>query len=340
MEAINSLASVATKAIWGETNNTTAANDKDKDAPATPDVTKKEPISGVQGDTAKGEPFDAGNIENVDATSRTEAESKITTDDKTQDESKPKTENKLKTESKLEAESKPEADPTVGDKPSSHMKDDSTTHQIDVRDPNTTADHDKEQKKHDVDNVEPLQADKLKGPGPKPLEVVARERGGDAGNSPADAKTDSPNPIDGAADAPKDDAEKKDSPKVNEDGEPLGTKHVSSTGVAADGGDFDAANPGAGAEAESKSQPPFFLLTNAIRGTCCLMNSVALTNSLEILHDKGIHTEKPAADKKEESPTRKAVSPSGKSTGGSPDRKGIRGLGHKIKDKLRRSSQS
>ncbi|KAL5940568.1 hypothetical protein ACKVV1_008234 [Pyricularia oryzae] len=310
MEAINSLASVATKAIWGETNNTTAANDKDKDAPATPDVTKKEPISGVQGDTAKGEPFDAGNIENVDATSRTEAESKITTDDKTQDESKPKTENKLKTESKLEAESKPEADPTVGDKPSSHMKDDSTTHQIDVRDPNTTADHDKEQKKHDVDNVEPLQADKLKGPGPKPLEVVARERGGDAGNSPADAKTDSPNPIDGAADAPKDDAEKKDSPKVNEDGEPLGTKHVSSTGVAADGGDFDAANPGAGAEAE------------------------------KILHDKGIHTEKPAADKKEESPTRKAVSPSGKSTGGSPDRKGIRGLGHKIKDKLRRSSQS
>ncbi|KAH9433606.1 hypothetical protein MCOR02_005653 [Pyricularia oryzae] len=304
MEAINSLASVATKAIWGETNNTTAANDKDKDAPATPDVTKKEPISGVQGDTAKGEPFDAGNIENVDATSRTEAESKITTDDKTQDESKPKTENKLKTESK------PEADPTVGDKPSSHMKDDSTTHQIDVRDPNTTADHDKEQKKHDVDNVEPLQADKLKGPGPKPLEVVARERGGDAGNSPADAKTDSPNPIDGAADAPKDDAEKKDSPKVNEDGEPLGTKHVSSTGVAADGGDFDAANPGAGAEAE------------------------------KILHDKGIHTEKPAADKKEESPTRKAVSPSGKSTGGSPDRKGIRGLGHKIKDKLRRSSQS
>ncbi|KAI6347738.1 hypothetical protein MCOR25_010897 [Pyricularia grisea] len=298
MEAINSLASVATKAIWGETNNNTTTTN-DKDAPATPDVTKKEPISGVQGDTAKGEPFDAGNIENVDAASRTQAESKIKIDDKTEDESKPKTENK------------PEADPTVGDKPSSHMKDDSTTHQSDVRDPATTAEHHKEEKKHDVDNVEPLQADKLKGPGPKPLEVVARERGGDAGNTPADAKTDSPNPVDGAADVAKDDAEKKkDSPKLNEDGEPLGMKHISSTGVAADGGDFDAANPGAGAEAE------------------------------KILHDKGIHTDKPAADKKEDSPTRKAVSPSGKSTGGSPDRKGIRGLGHKIKDKLRRSSQS
>ncbi|TLS24444.1 hypothetical protein PpBr36_08774 [Pyricularia pennisetigena] len=308
MEAINSLASVATKAIWGETNNTTTAtNDKEKDAPAALEVAKKEPISGVQGDTAKGEPFDAGNIENVDAASRTEAESKIKIDDKTEDESKPKTENKTV----AKTETKTEADPAAGDKPSSHMKNDSTTHQSDVRDPATTADNHKEEEKHDVDNVEPLQADKLKGPGPKPLEMVARERGGDAGNSPADAKTDTPNPVDGAADVAKDDAEKKkDSPNLNEDGEPLGTKHMSSTGVAADGGDFDAANPGAGAEAE------------------------------KILHDKGIHTEKPAADKKEDSPTRKAVSPSGKSTGGSPDRKGIRGLGHKIKDKLRRSSQS
>lgn len=42
MEAINSLANTASKAIWGDPN-------------------QEEPVSGVKGDTSKGEPFDAGN---------------------------------------------------------------------------------------------------------------------------------------------------------------------------------------------------------------------------------------------------------------------------------------
>lgn len=267
MEAINSLASVATKAIWGDNNTTTTP--KDKDTAEVPKSAKEEPISGVQGDTSKGEPFDAGNMENVDDAKKAEAATV----------------------------KKPDADPTVGDKPSSHMKDDSTNNQSDVREPADTLAHQKEEQNKDVDNVDPLDPEKLKGPGPKPLAEVARERGGSAGNVVDDAKTasSSSNP-----------AEKTDSG----DGEPLGQKHVSSTGVAADGGDFDAANPGAGAEAD------------------------------KILIEKGIHADKPPAKKVDASPDRKAVSPSGKSKGESPDRKGVRGLGRKIKDKLRRSSQS
>jgi hypothetical protein len=44
MEAINSMATAATKAIWGTNEH------------------KEEPISGVNGDTSKGEPYDAGNM--------------------------------------------------------------------------------------------------------------------------------------------------------------------------------------------------------------------------------------------------------------------------------------
>lgn len=44
MEAINTAANTAAKAIWG-TNES-----------------KEEPVSGRTGDVAKGEPYDAGNI--------------------------------------------------------------------------------------------------------------------------------------------------------------------------------------------------------------------------------------------------------------------------------------
>ena len=43
METINNMASAAAKVVWGENNG------------------NEEPISGVQGDKAKGEPYDGGN---------------------------------------------------------------------------------------------------------------------------------------------------------------------------------------------------------------------------------------------------------------------------------------
>lgn len=44
MEAISNAAAAAAKAVWGENQP------------------QKEPVSGVQGDTTKGEPYDAGNL--------------------------------------------------------------------------------------------------------------------------------------------------------------------------------------------------------------------------------------------------------------------------------------
>lgn len=44
MESINSVATAATKAVWGSGD------------------ASKEPVSGVQGDVTKGEPYDAGNL--------------------------------------------------------------------------------------------------------------------------------------------------------------------------------------------------------------------------------------------------------------------------------------
>lgn len=45
METISNLTAAASKAVWGD--NQTA---------------NKEPVSGVQGDTRQGEPYDAGNL--------------------------------------------------------------------------------------------------------------------------------------------------------------------------------------------------------------------------------------------------------------------------------------
>ncbi|ROT38849.1 hypothetical protein SODALDRAFT_333478 [Sodiomyces alkalinus F11] len=45
METINTMASAAAKAVWGDSQS------------------REEPISGVQGNTAQGEPYDAGNME-------------------------------------------------------------------------------------------------------------------------------------------------------------------------------------------------------------------------------------------------------------------------------------
>jgi hypothetical protein len=82
----------------------------------------------------------------------------------------------------------------------------------------------------------------LKGPGPRPLEEIAREHGGDAG-------------VRGGSGGPGDvvgQHQRRDSGKgLAEDGERMrGEEHVKSSGLVADGGDFDASRPGAGREAD------------------------------------------------------------------------------------------
>ena len=83
------------------------------------------------------------------------------------------------------------------------------------------------------------------GDGPKPLAVVAREHGGDAGNNTEDYKGESGKSAAGA-DKVDEGGDKSDS----KDSEGAGEQYVKTTGLAADGGDFDATKPGAGREAD------------------------------------------------------------------------------------------
>ncbi|RDA87509.1 hypothetical protein CP532_1620, partial [Ophiocordyceps camponoti-leonardi (nom. inval.)] len=77
----------------------------------------------------------------------------------------------------------------------------------------------------------------IMGDGPKPLDVVAEENGGDAGNN-VDAKHKS--------DTDEDDG----TPSRGQQSKGTGEMHVMTSGFAADGGDFDATKPGAGREAD------------------------------------------------------------------------------------------
>ncbi|KAL2181282.1 uncharacterized protein P884DRAFT_233698 [Thermothelomyces heterothallicus CBS 202.75] len=88
----------------------------------------------------------------------------------------------------------------------------------------------------------PGRAVNLQGPGPRPLEQVAREHGGDAGAV--------------AASEPAGGHQRRDSGKgLGAEGEGAARgkgedEYVRSSGFAADGGDFDASRPGAGREAD------------------------------------------------------------------------------------------
>ncbi|KAG6005499.1 hypothetical protein E4U21_007893 [Claviceps maximensis] len=79
----------------------------------------------------------------------------------------------------------------------------------------------------------------VKGESPRPLATVAKEHGGDAGNAHTESKTKSNNPAS---------SKNADDKASKEKG--TGEKYVKTTGVAADGGDFDAIKPGAGKEAD------------------------------------------------------------------------------------------
>lgn len=81
---------------------------------------------------------------------------------------------------------------------------------------------------------------KTLGPGPRPLADLAREHGGDAGAAGSGNNSES-------SGLKGDDAD-------GDNGESKGTgeQYVKSTGLAADGGNFDVTQPGAGREAERK----------------------------------------------------------------------------------------
>ncbi|KAK3313869.1 hypothetical protein B0H66DRAFT_630026 [Apodospora peruviana] len=251
METINNMTTAASKAIWGTKG--------------------EEPISGQTGNVGKGEPYDAGNMgEHVEdaypdtANGNTNTKKGVpettyskptdtkpvedileTTDIKPID-TKPDTAGVVgesKTEDykpTTETDSKPNINPAEV-KDSSVIPEDSTKAQNDVRDPsNPSTDPESMKGRNDVDNTDGMDKNdnpvKIDGPGPKPIAQVANEHGGDAANVNKEPSSSGPGAVEEA-------------PKENHDGD-MGTIHLKSSGLKADGGDFDATKPGAGAEAD------------------------------------------------------------------------------------------
>lgn len=117
-----------------------------------------------------------------------------------------------------------------------------------MRDPETSATTgpQAEAERKNVDNSGGLDKSenpaKVDGPGPKPIDEVAHERGGDAGNVASREAAHG--------------GEDTDGPGAPSKSEGTGEQYVKSTGLAADGGDFDATKPGAGKEADREYFPP------------------------------------------------------------------------------------
>ncbi|KAI0123819.1 hypothetical protein BJ170DRAFT_96712 [Xylariales sp. AK1849] len=240
METINNLAASASKAVWGESNTT---------APTTSAQSGEEPISGQKGNTAKGEPFDKGNIE--------EPQTSTTTEPQTSTSAGPHTTTSGGTSQTKEGA--PEFAKTTGtaaesstvpDNKATNLKAkdtpaDTTKGQNDVRDPEDPQTHPKNNPT-DVDDTGdgPNKAQNVDAPGPKPLDEVAKIHGGDAGHSETVAGDDTTSKAKGK------DEEDPNDPHAASKGEGTGEQYVKSTGVKADGGDFDATKPGAGREAD------------------------------------------------------------------------------------------
>ncbi|KAI0180857.1 hypothetical protein GGR52DRAFT_8062 [Hypoxylon sp. FL1284] len=228
METVNNMASAAAKAVWGDSNQDS-----------------QEPISGQTGNTAKGEPYDAGNIEDPKAQA---AKAEASTETNGTSEDTKAAEFSKETGKAAEAKDTP-------DNPSTNLKaksgpEDTSKGQDDVRDPADPKTNPKSAPT-DVNDAEdgPNEAQKLDGPGPKPIDEVAREHGGDAGNK-GEATSSAPAE---SKDAPKEDEdedEDEDGPNAKSKGEGTGEQYVKTSGLQADGGDFDATKPGAGREAE------------------------------------------------------------------------------------------
>ncbi|RYP03264.1 hypothetical protein DL764_005257 [Monosporascus ibericus] len=332
METINSVAAAAAKAVWGEnttqqqhgdepasgqTGNTAKGEPYDAGNLVTVDepenktagasvsgenITRQqhgdEPVSGQTGNTTKGEPYDADEPENeptgVVALDKPENKTTgVTPDEKPLTRQNGSVEFAKSTGTAATTESTP-GHPSTGLK-TRDVPTDTTQGQNDVRNPEDPHTNPRSAPT-DVDNTgEGLsKPQKLEGSGPKPLEAVAKEHGGDAGNTGL-TPTPSTSGVSGTSTkaanetASEDDA---NGPRSQNKREGSGEHYVKSSGLQADGGDFDVTKPGAGREADR------------------LMEEKGIHNPNGDSPEKGVRTESKSGEKK--------------------------GLGQKIKDKLHR----
>lgn len=225
LETLNQLASSAAKAVWGDSNDA---------------ETHKEPISGATGDVSKGEPYDAGNLD-------PNAQSKV--------------------ESRLSGE-----EAAAAAEPSELADDEHYTLSSSKKDKDnlsaaaaaTTNDGLHEPRGTPTTGVNPEEGkplDELTGKGPRPIEIVAKENGGNAAAAATSATEESSIPASAAPEEKKPetaDVQQQNTTTTTTTNDSTSSKkeattdeeYVKSSGLAADGGDFDAAKPGAGLEAD------------------------------------------------------------------------------------------
>jgi hypothetical protein len=216
METINNMANAAAKAVWGENG------------------TQREPISGANGDVTKGEPYDAGNLETPyqERMENTLGASHTTETANTA----------ASTTTPSAAPSVPTAEPSTSTSTSTPAARPSETHAVaPSRTENaayaSTEDAETQNKKEEEGILDPSE---LKGAGPRPLEVLAKENGGNANAGSGSSSEKRENNLGNAG----------EENLTGSTGHGTGEQYVKSTGLTADGGDFDATNPGAGKEAD------------------------------------------------------------------------------------------
>ncbi|KAJ4304069.1 hypothetical protein N0V88_001679 [Collariella sp. IMI 366227] len=246
METINKLANTASKAIWGEGQ------------------TQEEPVSGKMGNTAAGEPYDAGNIEPKEAAvssttgqETTENRTTLNKDHDTPHQPPPTIRSQtLPHHPLVNPAEKQSALPTATAPSAVGMTGDSTHAQNDTRPPPTAEEH---KAAKDVSGLPGAsEAGKkssedvtLTGPGPRPLEEIAREHGGDAGAVATTTGVETEGAGGQRRDSGKSLGEEEGGNKLGGgDASGTGEEYIKSTGLNADGGDFDASRAGAGKEAD------------------------------------------------------------------------------------------
>lgn len=258
MESISNAATAAAKAVWGE------------------NTTKQEPVSGVQGDVSKGEPYDAGNMGKHSHLISYQYQPSLT------DTASPEPARQEQVEKSMEGRH-------VESEPIPHPQEDTTFRQSDTRD--TGRIPQKASDLNDVDTTTPAQASKpsaalegydsrpAEGLAARPVENIAINDGRDASrdkitestpleskalsskpleseplgskvldSKPLESKPLESKPLESTSSMPS--TEKNES--ESEESKGTGQEYVRTTGFAADGGDFDATKPGAGREADRK----------------------------------------------------------------------------------------
>ncbi|KAF7535131.1 hypothetical protein G7Z17_g13260 [Cylindrodendrum hubeiense] len=242
MESISNAATAAAKAVWGD------------------GTAHKEPVSGAKGDVSKGEPYDAGNLEparqeqvekSLESRHVETAPDPYTREDTTFGQNDTRDPDKIpQNASKLN-----DVDTTTpgpASKPSAVLEGSYSrpSEGFDSRPAENATSNDRDVSRDKVPEAHPLEPKSLE---PKSLESTSLEskslESKPLESKPLESKPLEPKPLDSR---PLETTTSTSSVEKSEPEESKGTgqEYVRTTGLAADGGDFDATKPGAGREAD------------------------------------------------------------------------------------------